>query len=227
MDKKVTYTKLLTVVTLLLFGGGFSCKSQHLAAKDFVPKGHILLDKLEGDLNLDGQRDCVLIIKGTDPNQVVTNRFDQTVDRNRRGIIVLLNKDGQYHMVVNNNDCFYSEHEDGGVYYAPQLSIKIEIGLLKVHFEHGRYGQREFVFKYQDSDFELIGYLASRGGAVTEGLTAIDFLNKKRIELVNTNPDAEKDRDEDFEETETKINIEQLLKLSQIKAFEDLDMSDY
>ena len=47
------------------------------------------------------------------------------IDRNRRGIIVLFSEEKGYKVAVKNYNCFSSENEDGGVYFAPYLSIDI------------------------------------------------------------------------------------------------------
>ena len=95
-----------------------------------------------------------------------------------------------------------------------------------VHYGHGRYGYWEYCFRHQNSDFELIGYDASRGGAVIERETSINFLTKKKHEKINTNDNAE-GGDEVFKENWKKINVVKLIKLSQIKDFDELDMTTY
>ena len=193
---------------------------------DFLPKGYVVFEKINGDLNKDGSDDCVLIIKGTDKNQIIKDEYRGQLDRNRRGIIVLLNKNGHYELAVKNYDCFSSENEDGGVYFPPELSIEIKNGNLFVHYGHGRYGYWQYNFRSQDSDFELIGYESSNGGAVIDSETSINFLSKKKQEKVNTNENAE-GGDEVFKETWGKINVNKLIKLSEIKDFDELDMTVY
>ncbi len=67
---------------------------------DFVPKGYVInkyeggisaegWDEIRGDLNKDGLEDAVLIIKGTDKSKIIQDEDRGTLDRNRRGIIVL------------------------------------------------------------------------------------------------------------------------------------------
>ncbi|MBL7973320.1 MAG: hypothetical protein JNJ85_00310, partial [Candidatus Kapabacteria bacterium] len=52
---------------------------------DFIPKGYILFEPINGDLNKDGIDDCVLIIKGTDKQYIVKDEYRGELDRNRRG----------------------------------------------------------------------------------------------------------------------------------------------
>jgi hypothetical protein len=193
---------------------------------DFLPKGFLAFETIKGDLNKDGIEDCVLIIKGTDKKQIITDEYRGKLDRNRRGIIVLINKKDHYELAVKNENCFSSENEDGGVYFAPELSVEIKKGNLFVHYGHGRYGYWQYNFRYQESDFELIGYESSSGGAVIESETSINFLSKKKQEKVNTNENAE-GGDEVFKETWKKINVNKLIKLSEIKDFDELDMTVY
>ena len=62
--------------------------TQENKPSDFIPEGYTEFSKQFEDLNNDGQDDCIIII-WVDSANVVINDFDQEVDRNRRGIIVL------------------------------------------------------------------------------------------------------------------------------------------
>ena len=166
-------------------------------------------------------------IKGTDKNKIVTDESRGKLDRNRRGIIVLFNKKNHYELAMKNYDCFSSEHEDGGVYFPPELSVEIEKGNLYVHYEHGRYGNWKYTFRFQSSDFELIGYDSNNNyGPVTVSITSINFSTKIKVVKVNTDVYAGSEA-EVFKTTSSKINIARLIKLSKIKDFDELDMSKY
>ncbi len=193
-------------------------------ANDFIPKGYVLSSTSIGDLNKDGVDDKVLLVKGTDKGAFVKNEYGELVDRNRRGIIVLFKKDNQYEQVLKNLNCFSSENEDGGVYYAPELSLEIGKGNLYVNYAHGRYGYWKYTFRYRKGDFYLIGYDNSEGGAVVEKETSINFLSKKKQVKVNTNSSAE-GGDEEFTETWTNIVISQLMKLREVKDFDVLELN--
>ena len=91
--------------------------------EDFLPKGFMVFDKKFGDLNKDGLDDCILIIKGTNKENIIQHEYRGELDRNRRGIIVLFKKNDSYELAVKNYDCFSSENEEGGVYYAPELDV--------------------------------------------------------------------------------------------------------
>lgn len=193
---------------------------------DFLPKDAVVFEKIFGDLNNDGTKDCVLIIKGTDQNQITNDEIRGPLDRNRRGILILFYKNGLYELVVKNDLCFSSENEDGGVYFPPELSIEIKNCKLFVHYAHGRYGYWEYNFRYQNSDFELIGYVSSEGGAVINSETSINFLTKKKQVKINVNEHAE-GGDEVFEETWKNISLNKPILISEIKNFDELDMTVY
>lgn len=191
-------------------------------ANDFIPKGFVLSSTSIGDLNKDGADDKVLLVKGTDKGAFEKNEYGELVDRNRRGIIVLFKKDNLYEQVLKNLNCFSSENEDGGVYYAPELSLEIGKGNLYVHYAHGRYGYWKYTFRYRNSDFYLIGYDTIEGGEVIDKETSINFLSKKKQVKVNTNSSAE-GGDEEFTETWTNITVNKLLKLREIRDFENFE----
>ena len=204
-----------------------SCKAQYKEPSDFIPKGYTEFKKYSGDLNKDGLEDYVLIIKKTDSANVVMNRFDKKVDRNRRGIIVLFKNANGYELADKNLECFSSENEDGGVYFAPELWIEIKDNKLYIHYGHGRYGYWKYTFRFQKSNFELIGYdSSSNRGPVTNRETSINFLTKKKLTKENTNENAE-GGDEIFKENWNDIEIDNLIKLSEIKDFDELDMYNY
>lgn len=183
---------------------------------------YVDVEEINGDLNKDGVDDCIIIMKGIDKNNIVDVEVSGKVDRNRRGILVLLKDKKNYKYVLRNYDCFSSENEDGGVYFAPELSISIEKGNVVVHYSHGRYGAWWYTFKLRNSDLELIGYDAHDSrGPVTNRITSINFLTKKKQTQININENAEGD-DEIFKEIWEDIKIKQTIKLSEIKDFGSL-----
>lgn len=190
----------------------------------FIPKGFVLFEKVNGDLNNDGLEDCILIIKGTEKSEIIQDEYRGKLDRNRRGIIVLLKtKNGDYQLATENNQCFSSENEEGGAYYAPELMVYVEKGNLFVHYAHGRYGYWKYTFRLKGSDFQLIGYDSSdNNGPVVNNETSINFLTGKKQDKVNTDPNAESG-EEVFEETWSKIPAQKLIMLSEIKDFDNLE----
>ncbi len=182
--------------------------------------------QVKGDINKDGLEDYVLIIKSTNKNKIIKDEYRGELDRNRRGIIVLFKKN-QYELVVKNYDCFSSENEDGGVYFPPELSVEINKGNLYIHYGLGRYGYWQYTFRFKNLDFELIGYdSSSNRGPIVNEVTSINFLTKKKQtkENVNENPEQESG-DEIFKEVWVNIKVDKVLKLSEVKDFDELDMS--
>ena len=201
--------------------------AQNDSLSNFIPNGYKLYESVLGDLNDDGLNDCVLIIKKTDSSKIVTNRFEQKVDRNRRGILVLLNIEGSYKLIVKNVECFSSENEDGGIYYAPEFRITIVNQDLLLHYQHGRYGFWEYKFRLIDSHFNLIEYNSSSNfGPIVNSETTINFLTKKKLIRKNINENDE-GGDEVFEENWSDIEIKLLIKISEIKDFDELDVNIY
>ncbi|MEY3002063.1 MAG: hypothetical protein RLZZ428_438 [Pseudomonadota bacterium] len=186
-------------------------------SEDFIPQGYTLFAKTEGDLTHDGIKDTILMLKATDPKGIILDDNQQKLDRNRRGIVILHKTKDGYLLASENDGCFSSENEDGGVYYPPELDIKIQNQKLVISYSHGRYGNWEYTFRYQDFDYVLIGYDAS--DAMGDQQTSINFLTHKRVDKTNTTPDANSPH---FEEKWSTINQTGLLKLSEIKDFDTL-----
>lgn len=194
---------------------------------DYIPKGMVLFDKVNGDLNKDGIPDLVLMIKGTDKSNFVQDEYRGELDRNRRGILVLLKHKEGYELVSENPDCFSSENEEGGVYFPPELTLDIRKGKLYVEYRHGRYGYWTYTFRYQNGDFELIGYdSTSSHGPVINREKSINFSTKRMQERVNTNETAESG-EEVFKETWKDIKLDKMIKLSGIKDFDELYFPEY
>lgn len=202
---------------------------------DFIPKGYVIhkyeggisagaWDDIKGDLNKDGLEDVVLIIKGTDKSKIIQDESRGKLDRNRRGIIVLFNKGDHYELAAKNYDCFSSENEDGGVYFAPELYLEIKNGNLYINYGHGRYGNWGYTFRAQNGDMEMIGYDSySSRGPVPQSEVSINFLTKKKLTRDNLNKNDDGDNYvEKYQDTWEKIKVEKLTKLSEIKDFDEL-----
>ena len=196
---------------------------------DFIPKGYKLFEKISGDLNKDGLDDCVLIIKATRKDGFERDYEGKLIDRNRRGIIILFTEKEGYKLASKNYNCFSSENEDGGNYFSPELGVIIKDSKLYLHYYHGRYGYWEYCFRYQNSDFMLIGYEASHDrGPVVLFKTSINFLtgveyDDENINAYNFNDDSDDDSeiDEVFKRTVVKLKKKPLMKLSEIEDFDE------
>ncbi|MCK4080329.1 MULTISPECIES: hypothetical protein [Acinetobacter] len=190
--------------------------------KSYIPRSYRLTEVITGDLNKDRKTDVVLIVKATDPAKWVNDEYQGKLDRNRRGIIVLVNENGQYKKIIQNLSCFSSEYEDGGVYYAPELLLSVEQGLLNVHYAHGRYGYWRYRFQLKEHDLQLVGYDNSDNfGPYINSQTSINYLTQRKLVRENIN----KNRDDDipkFKETWYKMNQAPVY-LSKIKDFDHLN----
>ncbi len=193
---------------------------------DFVPKGYVIYESYYGDLNKDGNTDCILIVKGTDKKNFYRDEYRGLLDRNRRGLIILFKKNNRYEVALINLSCFSSENEDGGVYYAPELYLDVSRGNLIVNYAHGRYGYWSYTFRFQQGDFELIGYDDSNNrGPVINSETSINFLTKKKIVKTNTNENADSG-EEVFKVTVTTLKKNNHIRLSAIKDFDELEVEE-
>lgn len=212
---------LLAACMLLSFGA--HAESPSIPAT-VVPKNYKVVETIRGDLNKDGQEDIVLLIKATDLSQWVKDERGQKVDRNRRGLIVLLKNGEKYEPVLKNLNCFASENEDGGVYFPPELEILIKKSNLLIEYGHGRYGYWTYTFRLQNGDFELIGYdHSSNRGPVVESFTSINLLSQKMLRKINTNQDAQ-GGDERFKESWSKLKPFKPIRLAAITAFDEFSV---
>jgi len=222
--KKIAFIILLAIGTNV-FGQPIQKTGKYPA--EFIPTGYVVFQEIRGDLNGDNQDDYVLIIKGTNKSNIVTNRFGELVDRNPRGIIVVFKNKNKYELILENRDCFSSENEDGGVYYAPELLVSVEKGNLRIHYAHGRYGYWTYTFRYKNSDFVLIGYDSSQArGPVIERSVSINLVTKKMQARVNINQDA-KGGDEKFEGTWEKFVLSKPIKLKEIDYLDEFDVESF
>jgi len=190
--------------------------------KDLVRSDETIFEKIAGDLNKDGKEDCVIITKQTYTSAFVADENRGELDRNRRGILIAFKDGKDYKTVLAIPDCFSSENEDGGVYFAPELSVEIKKGNLLIHYGHGRYGGWGYTFRYQNNDFELIGYDAidmMSGRAKKE--VSINFLKKKK-QTKTYDEDGEYVIEETWQDIEM---INGLVKLTNIKDFGEFSVS--
>jgi hypothetical protein len=223
---QLTMKLLPALVMTILTTSAFSQASQNLS--DFLPKGFVVFEKVFGDLNKDGVDDCVLIIKGTDKSQIIIDEFRGQLDRNRRGLIVLFNKNGHYELAVKNYNCFSSENEEGGVYFAPELSVEVNNGNLIAHYGHGRYGYWKYTFRFRNSDFDLIGYdQAERSSLVSDWVNfdeiSINLLTRRKLikKVIYVTTDGE----EKCQEIWKNLSITNPVRLSVIKDIDEFDIN--
>ncbi len=220
MNKRAVFALLATGICMPALAGTRTVASPNA----LVPASYVVVDRIQGDLNGDTRPDYVLVIKGTDKRKLVRDAYRGELDRNRRGIIVAFATPGGYGLALENHDCFSSENEDGGVYFPPELDLSIQKGTLRIHFSHGRYGFWTYNFRYQHSDFELIGYDSSQDrGPVVERTTSINLLARKMKVQENTVPDAEPG-EEKYKESWRTFALPKPIRLKEIADFDEFDV---
>lgn len=120
-----------------------------LEPSSIVPEGWATQWSAGGDLNADGVPDQVIILK----------RAGNTVDGPRRLLIVFGKADGTK-SVVANTDTFLPIVEDGRDPLANDNPITIKNKALQIYVEGTATANSNetFTFRYQNSEFQLIGY---------------------------------------------------------------------
>lgn len=233
--------KSVVVIFSLVIGTSAFGQARSITAKsptEFVPAGYVVLEQIQGDLNNDNQQDYVLIIKGTDKANFVTDERGRELDRNRRGIIIALRNTDSYELALENRSCFSSENEDGGIYFPPDLGVSINEGNLVFHYGHGRYGSWTYTFQYQHADFELISYRSnSNRGPMTLRTVSINFMTKEKLIRRNVDEYADmkemlgRESGDEYEEdgelfiqTLDKFTLSKPIKLRDIADFDDFDL---
>jgi len=114
------------------------------------------------------------------------DKWCQIVNKNRRGVVILLSNGDKYEAVVTKRDIFESPNEDGGVYYPPELAVEIKDSELKFFYSYGKYGYWEYVFALDGKDFRLVKYLSNvNNGPVPEYIVQMDFVNHRLEKSAN------------------------------------------
>ena len=167
------------------------------AVKASLPKQAALYDAIKGDLNKDGIEDVVVVTQETFKDKFLPfsdgcdestkdDKWCQIVNKNRRGIVILLSNGDKYEAVVTKRDIFESPKEDGGAYFPPELAVEIENSELKFFYRHGKYGYWEYIFALDGKDFRLVKYLSNvNNGPVPEYIVQMDFVNHRLDKSVN------------------------------------------
>ncbi|GEA51165.1 hypothetical protein VIN01S_19690 [Vibrio inusitatus NBRC 102082] len=179
----IKFIFIFTLLSLSAFNTyAENIKYEHIS--DVVPDKYKISRLIVGDLTSDGNDEVILLIKMTDPKFNVVNNYGETVDRNKRGLIILKDSGYDYSIISENLDCFESENEDGGIYAPPEMSIESKNGHLYVHYSQGRYGWDEFNFRYKGGFFYLIGYESAEGvNGIIQRKESMNFLTMRKQTL--------------------------------------------
>ena len=223
----MTLNQILTIFCTIQLNT-FTIAQNNTFPTNHIPKGYTIFDKLSADFNHDGLKDSLFIMKGTSKEAFLPNQFDKIVDRNRRGLLIFLNKGDKWELPLKNLDCFASENENGGVYFAPELSVEPSMHKINIKYWHGRYGFWEYTFRYADKDFELIRFYAAEstsGGSAFYRTTEIDFINGKK-HINNNVSESPHAGNEVFETVIEEYKVGERFRLSEIEDFGELYFYD-
>ena len=163
-------TFILTSLTWYCFAQSDALKVGQTVAneKDLVPSGWKLLAKNKSDLNKDGLLDIVILIEEIDlKNQEEMD--GTTLQTNQRHLLVAFKRpDGSYKWAAKNTSIIPPKHDPKRPClsdpFGENSGISTENGLLKIHLQHfyscGAWEIYDFdyIFRYQNQKFELIGY---------------------------------------------------------------------
>ena len=136
--------------------------------EDFVPKHWSAIMKVDGDLNKDGLADTALIVEQENPNNISITEYNDTLNTNPRALLVLFKQEnGTYKLAAKNDRGFIepSKTEEDPSLLDPlgEGDINIKNNTLRLKFQYfysaGSWSitNVEYVFRFQNSHFELIG----------------------------------------------------------------------
>jgi hypothetical protein len=206
---------------------------------NLVPSGYQVFQELKGDLNKDGLDDYVVMIQGKQ-------------NAGRIGIIIAFNNGGNYEVVLENRnsfsydgDNFETEISNGvlNIKMEDGTSIDIEAaiknGVLNIKRDVAHCGaycgsgeDYSYKFRYQNSDFEMIGYDSDLWGRecaacdVGSSNTSINLLGKK-MQTKETVTSANDGKTKSFNEKWDEITIKEPLKLRNIDNFNKFNIMNY
>lgn len=172
--RKIIFLILALLVVQQSFGQNNDIKIKSICAKatDFVPAGWKLVKEAKGDLNKDGLADVALVIENKDPRNFISNTDKlggDTLNLNPRLVLVAFKKaNGTYQLVAKNAAFIPTQHSETSPCltdpFGENGSIEIAKGLLSIHFQNfyscGAWEiyNFDYIFRYQNRKFELIGY---------------------------------------------------------------------
>lgn len=205
-----------------------------------VPKEYCFEDYwTQGDFDGDGLGDYMVCVCDSNSSRYEYDTYyayldgnksvekDTLIDRNPRGYLLVMNRGSYFEVTSYNYECFPSENEDGGVYFAPELNVSYDSQSHQLHvsYFHGRYGGWEYHFKYHDGEFELVRETRDESvSLIAETTRFVDIDYEKGIAkysvLVNENEFYDyEDGDEYpkpiYEDSEEEIEKTNLVKMSE------------
>lgn len=197
--------------------------------EEFIPKGWKSIIIKKGDLNKDKIDDVVLVIEKNDPKNFKKSEstYETSVVHNFNPRIILVlfkDKNSQYNLVAKNEDGFIvsegKSYEEGFEKLASpnndklsdSIAIKNNILHIYTYFEATRSSSStEYIFRYQNNRFELIGLEVNAdgagGGYVENSNYSFNFSTKKLKKYLSREDISAEEKPKE-EKTEKDIDVE-------------------
>ena len=183
--------------------------------EDFVPKHWSAIMKVDGDLNKDGLTDTALIVEQENPNNINITEYNDTLNTNPRALLVLFKQEnGTYKLAAKNDKGFIEPPKENSSLLDPlgEGDINIKNNTLRLKFQYffsaGSWyiTNVEYVFRYQNSHFELIGVETNSFHRATGEETIVSFnLSTNKLETTMGGNIFEEKENNPKKETETFI----------------------
>ena len=183
--------------------------------EDFVPKYWSAIMKVDGDLNKDGLTDTALIVEQENPNNISITEYNDTLNTNPRALLVLFKQEnGTYKLAAKNDKGFIEPPKENSSLLDPlgEGDINIKNNTLRLNFQYffsaGSWyiTNVEYVFRYQNSHFELIGVETNSFHRATGEETIVSFnLSTNKLETNMGGNVFEEKENNPKKETETFI----------------------
>ena len=197
--------------------------------EDFIPKGWKKLVVKQGDLNKDKIDDIVLVIEKNDPKNIKKSEstYEAAITKNFNSRIILVlfkDKNSQYNLVAKNEDGFIvsegRSYEEGfekltspnNDKLSDSISIKNNTLRIYTSFEATRSSSStEYIFRYQNNRFELIGLEVNTDGAGGGYLESSNYsfnFSTKKLKKYISREDISAEEKPKEEKTEKDIDVE-------------------
>ena len=183
--------------------------------EDFVPKYWSAIMKVDGDLNKDGLTDTALIVEQENPENIIVTEYNDTLNTNPRALLVLFKQEnGTYKLTAKNDKGFIEPPKENSSLLDPlgEGDINIKNNTLRLKFQYffsaGSWyiTNVEYVFRYQNSHFELIGVETNSFHRATGEETIVSFnLSTNKLETTMGGNIFEEKENNPKKETETFI----------------------
>ena len=183
--------------------------------EDFVPKHWSAIMKVDGDLNKDSLADTALIVEQENPNNISITEYNDTLNTNPRALLVLFKQEnGTYKLAAKNDKGFIEPPKENSSLLDPlgEGDINIKNNTLRLKFQYffsaGSWyiTNVEYVFRYQNSHFELIGVETNSFHRATGEETIVSFnLSTNKLETTMGGNVFEEKENNPKKETETFI----------------------